>query len=414
MAKAKFHINGSGDVKPCNASVRTCRFSDAEHFENKQEAAVYAERMLSEAYSEQSSTSLKKNSAFKKSIDEVLEQNKSISPESLMRIGQVFDNELQKRLDFDIYGDLSNDDLLNIEKETHKMMSEIMDIGAPLKNDLYGTMSDKLNKAVSVLPNSVKDSLKNTDILAKAIRKDAMDRDGQHMGNARFKIVEKSSGKKASEYVLNKVKDLDDGTFYIDDMVWSGDLESDYWGSKAYVKRDGTDVHDEIWIGRPIKGSKNVGKKISDKSMVFVNGKMMEIDKPIYEYRYEVTRTGSVISAKKTDFESDQNSVLLHEYVHLVQQYDYTPSEPEMFNKLRESDSPSYRSGLGEACYDGFPDEYMGLHNSRELLTRATEGLYYPSAHSSQFLYGKNRGKNADKVRQWVAGYWLNRDRTTR
>lgn len=414
MTQKKFHINANGDVKPCNASVRACRFSDAEHFENRSEAALYAEKRLSEQYSQQSSISLKKNSAFKKKIDEALEQNKNVSSESLINIGKVFDDELQNRLDFDIYGELSNEDFRTIENETHKLMGEIMDIGGSLKNDLYGIMSDKLNKAVSVLPNSVKDSLKNTKILAKSIRKDAGDRDGQHAGNARFSAVEKSEGKKVSEYVLNMTKDLPDGTLYMDDVVWIRDLEDNYWGSKAFIKREGTDIHDEIWIGKPIKGSKNVGKKISSKAEVFINGKMMEIDQPVYEYQYETAYRGSVISAKKSSFESDQNSVLLHEYVHLVQMNDYTSSEPEMFNKLRETDAPKYNSSLGDACYDGFPDEYMGLYNGRELLTRASEGLYYPSAHSSQFLYGKNRGKNADTVRQWIAGYWLNRDRASK
>lgn len=414
MTQKKFHINANGDVKPCNASVRACRFSDAEHFESRSEAALYAEKRLSEQYSQQSSISFKKNSAFKKKIDEALEQNKNVSSESLINIGKVFDNELQNRLDFDIYGELSNEDFRTIENETHKLMGEIMDIGGSLKNDLYGTMSDKLNKAVSVLPNSVKDSLKNTKILAKSIRKDAGDRDGQHAGNARFSAVEKSEGKKVSEYVLNMTKDLPDGTLYMDDVVWIRDLEDNYWGSKAFIKREGTDIHDEIWIGKPIKGSKNVGKKISGKAKVFINGKMMEIDQPVYEYQYETAYRGSVISAKKSSFESDQNSVLLHEYVHLVQMNDYTSSEPEMFNKLRETDAPKYNSSLGDACYDGFPDEYMGLYNGRELLTRASEGLYYPSAHSSQFLYGKNRGKNADQVRQWIAGYWLNKDRSSK
>lgn len=414
MAKGKFHINGNGDVKPCNASKRACRFSDAEHFENKQEAVLYAEKKLSEQYSQVSPTVSKNNTQFKKRISEALEQNKSVSPESLMKIGQVFDDELQNRLPFDIYGDLSTEDFRTIEKETHKLMSEVMNIGGSLKNDVYGSMGSKLDKAVSVLPNSVKDSLKNTKILAKSIRKDAADRDGMHIGNARFGAVEKSSGKKVSEYVLNMTKDLPDGTLYIDDMVWIRDLEDDYWGSKAFVKRDGTDIHDEIWIGKPIRGSKNTGKKISSKTEIFANGKMMALDKPVYEYQYETTHRGSVISAKKINFESDQSGVLLHEYVHLVQQNDYTNAEEEMFNELRETDAPKYNSGLGDDCYEGFPDEYMGLYNGREVLTRASEGLYYPSSHSSQFLYGKNRGKNADKVRQWVAGYWLSKDRASK
>lgn len=301
MAKGKFHINGNGDVKPCNASVRACRFSDAEHFDNRQEALISAEKRLSEQYSQVSSTTLKKNSDFKKRIDEVLEQNKSVSPESLIRIGEIFDNELQNRLEFDIYGDLSNDDLQKIEKETHKLMSEIMDIGAPLKNDVYGSMSNKLNEAVSVLPNSVKDSLKNTKILAKSIRKDAMDRDGQHMGNARFRVDMKSKGRKVSEFEKEDTRNLPDGAVYIKGCVLNSEITDPSSETRAMVKREGSDIYDEVWIGGKGK-EKHIGKKLSNTTEIYVNGRLMNLDKPMYEVKDSYTFTGSVISAKKTDF----------------------------------------------------------------------------------------------------------------
>lgn len=415
MSKNKFHINGNGDVKPCNASKRACRFSDAEHFENKQEAVLYAERKLAEQYSQVSPTVSKNNTQFKKRISEALEQNKSVSPESLMKIGQVFDNELQNRLPFDIYGDVSTEDLRTIEQETHKLMSEVMNIGGSLKNDVYGSMGSKLDKAVSVLPNSVKDSLKNTKILAKSIRKDAADRDGMHQGNARFEATVVSQGVELSDFKKSLVENVPDGGVYTDSFISEREFNDKYFGTRAYVKNEGSDKYDVVWIGKPLN-NKSTGKKLSDTVDVYIGGtsRKTTIQQPMYEVKDSYTLRGSVISAKKINFESDQSGVLLHEYVHLVQQNDYTNAEEEMFNELRETDAPKYDSGLGESCYEGFPDEYMGLYNGREVLTRASEGLYYPSSHSSQFLYGKNRGKNADKVRQWVAGYWLSKDRASK
>jgi hypothetical protein len=56
---SKFHVNGSGDVRPCNASVRPCRFGEADHFENRSEALAAVEKRLSEEHG--SSSSLKKS-----------------------------------------------------------------------------------------------------------------------------------------------------------------------------------------------------------------------------------------------------------------------------------------------------------------------------------------------------------------
>lgn len=57
---SKFHVNGSGDVRPCNASVRPCRFGEADHFENRSEALAAVEKRLSEEH--ESSSSVQKKS----------------------------------------------------------------------------------------------------------------------------------------------------------------------------------------------------------------------------------------------------------------------------------------------------------------------------------------------------------------
>lgn len=47
---AKFHVNDSGNVSPCKATKRPCRFGDEAHFGTREEAAKAAEHHLAEAF----------------------------------------------------------------------------------------------------------------------------------------------------------------------------------------------------------------------------------------------------------------------------------------------------------------------------------------------------------------------------
>lgn len=62
---SKFHVNGSGDVRPCNASVRPCRFGEADHFENRSEALAAVEKRLSEEHGSSASASKKSVASLK-------------------------------------------------------------------------------------------------------------------------------------------------------------------------------------------------------------------------------------------------------------------------------------------------------------------------------------------------------------
>lgn len=62
---SKFHVNGSGDVRPCNASVRPCRFGEADHFENRSEALAAVEKRLSDEHGGSATASKKSTAALK-------------------------------------------------------------------------------------------------------------------------------------------------------------------------------------------------------------------------------------------------------------------------------------------------------------------------------------------------------------
>jgi hypothetical protein len=49
----------------------------------------------------------------------------------------------------------------------------------------------------------------------------------------------------------------------------------------------------------------------------------------------------------------------------------------------------------------------MAHSNGRELFTVASEGFFHPSTVDKGFLYGSDRGENADQVRQWITGLWI-------
>lgn len=431
MAKLKkFHINSNDEVKPCNATLRECRFGGTEsHYENFTEAVKVAETRLSQKNSV--TTTVKKGSnknarkdveILKSKIDELFNENinisssdvdkfvsylKNFSPDNLVKIGEIFDEELSKRVSFDIFEQqLSQEQLKTVEEETHKLMNELTTTGESLSNDVYGSLSKQLNKAVEVLPNSVKKRLSGTPILAKATRIDNNKFDGQHSGNTSFGVSVKSSGAKIGEIEREMIKDLEDGTVYIRDFVYKDEMGKG-WGSRAKVKRADSDIYDEVWIGEGLS-TKSRGKKISDSSKVHFNGKLQTIDKPMYEIKDTKFLQGSVILAKKDYTNNAESSVLLHEYVHLVQLEDNTFAESQMFAKLKKEEY--FDESLSVKCYKGFPDEYMGLYNGRELLTRASEGFYYPSSNS--YLYGSSRGDSADEVRRWIMGYWIARNRS--
>jgi len=414
VSDKKFHINSKGEAKPCNASVRGCRFGDSQHYDTFEAAQQVSDRNLQQEYSSFSQP-LKKNISNGKNrklinrIKSVIGDNPQFDPDYLMNVGKVFDEELTSRIPFEIDGrNLSYEDYETIEKETHKLIREVMDVDENLTTEVYGSLAKDLNNAVKILPNSVKNgfSLKDIPILAKTNRIDNRSFSGIHQGHAQFKVNAPSQGVEVYESERERVKDLPDKAMYIDEMFLESDLDglkNNEIGMRVKIKSKGSNYYKEQWLGKKTSSS---GKKISDSVEVYVNGKLKKLDVPVYELKSTQILTGSIIKAQKTDGKNGSESVLLHEYTHVVQMTDSSKVEDEIFKKLAYDQY--YHDGIGDNVYKGFPDDYMGLYNSREVLTRSTEGMYKPT--SNGFLYGKDKGENADTIRRWVMGYWLSKD----
>lgn len=422
---SNFHINGSDEVKPCKAEKRTCRFAKDKHFDNEQEALSYVEEKLGKKYDE--TPSLKKNARrtaqlhntdnnnqektqqLQQSIQSILSSNNTIhySPDVLIKAGKLVDDELAKRLPFDHTSQqLSQEDLETIRSVTHSLMKDLTNNGGALKNKIYGSMGKELNRAVAVLPNAVKERLSDTPILVKASRKDNRQFVGQHSPNKLFSVKQVSQEEEIKQLYADDLKDAEVGDVYLPNFELLQDMKNNSYGSVAWMKtNDG--VAKRVWMGK--RSAQACGKKIKTIDTLRMSSPTVQnlpetLD--VYEYKTEHNVRGSEILVKKTDIVNAQNSVLLHEYTHLVQQHDARMTELEMFNKLADK-SEEHDYGNGDGYYKGFPDDYMGLRNGRELLTRATEGLYEPT--EAGYFYGANRGENADEVRQWIMGYWLSK-----
>lgn len=433
MSKVKYHINPeTGRPNQCTATVRDCKYAvNGElpaHYDTKAEAKQAVEKLLSETHGvtntltkkakrKTSKPKLYKNDDvdnsnsvkhIKNMIDNLYDNRMQQkfgfpSTDELEEIGKEFDKEVIRRTGIDFYNNvLTDDDVLKIEEENHRLLDGIVDTGGDLVQSVQGSLAKDLNRAVKVLPNSVKESLSSVPIMTKKVRKDNTSFDGQHhIGKFDFTTTDN---------ITKTLYDVDVpvGAVHTKNYIAPGDWDSPYYGSAGVMNVSGDDdTYEKVWFGYRLASA--CGRKIADgfdyyddrtKTTHYVNN-------PVYALKVKVSRTGSIISTKHTYDKKYNSSVLLHEYTHLVQSKDNSTSEMMMFKKIAGEEKVSNSFYPPLKVRKGFPDEYMGLTNGRELLTRASEGFYYPSASNNHFLYGKDRGENADKVRSWVIGYWI-------
>lgn len=65
----KYHVNSSGNVAPCTASKRPCKYGSEDHFDNRKEASKVAEKRLEEQYKSIKQGIKKKSKSLPKTID---------------------------------------------------------------------------------------------------------------------------------------------------------------------------------------------------------------------------------------------------------------------------------------------------------------------------------------------------------
>lgn len=414
----KFHINSSGDVRLCHATTRPCRFGESEHFTDRAEARQAVEARLSEEMSPLASVSKAdagsarkaddskvSNSAFVSRVKELATNEKPTNAE-LQAIGAAIDDELRSRLDFDPFDhELSSDEIKAVQNANREIFSSLVKNGGDIPTVVTGPLAKHLHEAVRILPDNLKAAIGKSPIFTKAANKNNRTFDGRHRFGQIEQIVQ-SRDEIAPHHIPEGAPD---GALIPSDKYASRMTIEEYNGFRVWEKNGNSTLVEERWIGDKPKNTRV--RKIADQGQVYVDGQLMTLNKPVYAVFTEEKTVGSEISAKKMEDPNERGSVLLHEFSHAVQRRTVAQ------NFLDESESTMYEElAYGKEVYDsdydvvkrqGFPNGYMAKNDGEEFLPVASEGFFHPSARDKGFLYGSDRGENADKVRQWVAGLWV-------
>jgi hypothetical protein len=406
----KFHITDSGDVRPCNARKRKCKYGSSRHFSDRAEAllAIKENENLSEIAQPISKVSV--NSISR----ELNRKFSSDSPEDLISIGEKYEDELKKRLDFDIDGDLNLRQLEEIRIQQEKLFSELVENGDKLSNS-YGPLKNKLDDAISVLPNSVKSvrALGALKIVTLQLTKRSS-RYGMEDGHFRRGEVETLMVHSERCDDFDFKKEAPDGTFIPPSGVFASEIEDPYCSQAMFVKNGDERELVKVWVGKKPKSTDTKFKKISDKAQVFIDGEVKEINKPVYQmYSSKFIEAAEIAAKTNPSFPLEEKSLLIHEFSHAVQRLNPTvqSAEQNMFSEIMKDKKTSKYYDF--EVYDGFPDDYMGYPSRAELLPMSTQAVFYPDASQNDFLYGSNQGQNAAKIRKWVIGFWLATDKRT-
>lgn len=418
----KFHINSAGDVRVCNATLKPCRFGESDHFNDRAEARQAVEARLSQDLGATQTISKKKtidsNSDRFLSRVRQLAAKESPTPEDLQEIGQAFEKEWSNRLDFNAFDhELSSEEIKTVQTANRALFSLVVNNGGDIPTQTYGPLVDQLNSAVKILPDNVKESIGQLPIFTKTISKATRSRDGYHRtGNIEMSVnaVETISADRIPE-------NAPDGTLIPSEKYKTlREIQHPGSGTRVFVKKgDSTTVQCQ-WIG--VKPKSKGARKIADSAEIYVQGELVTVNSPVYALKDTQFVAASEIGAKKAEDSNEMASIMLHEYCHAVQTRSRILKDEEetMFYKLAGDKTFSY--DYGEVIHKGFPNEYMAHSNGRELFTVASEAFLHPSTVDKGFLYGSNRGENADQVRQWITGLWISlstrgngpRHRTTR
>lgn len=407
----KFHINSAGDVRVCNATVKPCRFGENDHFTDKNEARREIENRLSSEFGSAQSLSKSKTRSEDKSSSDFtariskLTKNSKPNNEELQQIGAVIDEELRSRLDFDPFDhELSSDEIQAVQAANRAIFSGLVKNGGDIPTVLTGPFADSLNEAVSILPDSVKASIGKAPIFTKLANKNNRKFDGRHS----YGIITQTVKARSQVRDLDIPEDAPDGSFIpVEDSYSLREIEHPRSGIRVWVKNGDSRIVEDRWVGRKPEHAR--ARKVADKAEMFIRGQLVTIDKPVYALYTEEKTVGSEITAKKTSDKNEMHSVLLHEFCHAVQRRSnglVDEEEATMYDSLAYGER-TYDLDYGIIKHRGLPNGYMGHADGDELLPVATEAFFHPSTVNKGFLYGSDRGENADKVRQWVSGLWV-------
>lgn len=408
----KFHINSAGDVRVCNATTRPCRFGEDEHFTDRNEARKAIEAKLEQENGETKSFSKPKTRLTKNSKSDfrnriyILTENEKLSNVELQAIGAVIDEELRNRLDFDPFDhELSNDEIKAVQMANREIFSSLVQNGGDIPTVVTGPHAAKLHEAVKILPDNIKAAIGKNPIFTKVVNKSNRKFDGRHSYGQISQIVKARTQVSPGQIP----EDAPDGSMIPVEKYHSLQTIGEYTGIRVWAKNGDSNLVEDRWIGKKPEGAR--GRKIADQAEVYVQGQIITLNKPVYALYTEEKTVASEILAKKTSDSNEASSVLLHEFCHAVQRRTVAQNsldewEDTMYSELAYGEK-TFDHDYGIIKYRGFPNGYMAHHDREELLPVATEAFFHPSTVDKGYLYGSDRGENADKVRQWISGLWV-------
>ena len=172
--------------------------------------------------------------------------------------------------------------------------------------------------------------------------------------------------------------------------------------NRSFKKRD-------LYVGDKPRGEKRtIYRKIDRKIELNCPDGKITVNRPVYEIiEKNITSSESTITVpggfkKISDMSDEAKSTYLHEYAHEVQMVGGAIGEGDIFNRFKKNEKMDYQE---LKVHRGFPDDYMGLDNGREVFTRATEGIFYPNTIQGDYMYS-SRGENSREIREWCMGAW--------
>lgn len=404
----KYHIKPDGEYGACTAKY-ICPYSTARkdasnpspHFESAEEAEVFSLNLFKtedrakklqgelEAFGEH--PTITQVQELGRKLDEVFYDSLSFNPD-----------ELEERMTEDQ------------EQEYTRMVSTVLRGLSSGYNggelEVSGSRAKDVLAVSQLLPHGVNGLVARIPLNA-VNKRGKSDYGGAFDGKYKYGFVKRVREPKVEKGTwIRGFRDAEVGEFIFDEY----DVKDPRMMSMSLHKKVGENEAEEYWIGHKYTQKGVSFRKVDGIELRGSNGEVLEIDKPIYQVFKAKEDLGAEIVLNR----GAESSTILHELTHhyeLSVRYGADTEEKQslinrMFNEIKEEK----RSDLGYGgeyenaeYYTGFPSKYMGLANRGELFTVATEGLFYPNRHMDNGrFYGKDRHKNADKIRQWTFGMW--------
>lgn len=402
------HLSDDGVLRDCRAKDGNC---PKQHFETiaEYEATVEAEYEQRKFQGVSKGKAGVVNAGVLKLLYSDLCQQGSLNLADTIRLGEVFNSGVAGRLSFDPNtvpsGKLSEKQYGEIRDAVRGLYRELGSSGGVLKNEVSGTakMVKSFNDAISVLPDSVKNSYSDMPVVLKSVPKTAG-------FNGKFstgvvEVVSCESSFDVPDFYADDWGSLQPGEFHTLSMSVSDvDFMDEEYSGRLYRKsEDGT--AEVLWVGdkAPKAKSKKLGE---DRVVISSNGYKSDVGLRTISRVSSSVMQNSIIVQAKSDV---PDSVFIHEFAHGVEHFnDGIDSDSyRMYRKFADVGESYYDESYGVKSITGLPNAYMGASGGVEFFTKATEGFFCPDSPENGFFYGSDRVASSDEIKNWVTGVWV-------